>query len=71
MTMNHLGLTLAQLGPFADPTSVETMAVAAEARGYGSLWVIDRLLDPCRPAPNIRPRSTVRCPTSSASPSTL
>jgi probable F420-dependent oxidoreductase len=49
MTMNHLGLTLAQLGPFADPTSVETMAVAAEARGYGSLWVIDRLLDPVSP----------------------
>jgi probable F420-dependent oxidoreductase len=47
--MNHLGLTLAQLGPFADPTSVETMAVAAEARGYGALWVIDRLLDPVAP----------------------
>ena len=47
--MNHLGLTLAQLGPFADPTSVETMAVAAEARGYGALWVIDRLLDPVSP----------------------
>src|SRR5436190_903412 len=47
--MNHLGLTLAQLGPFADPTSVETMAVAAETRGYGALWVIDRLLDPVTP----------------------
>ena len=47
--MNHLGLTLAQLGPFADPTSVETMAVAAESRGYGALWVIDRLLDPVAP----------------------
>jgi probable F420-dependent oxidoreductase len=47
--MNHLGLTLAQLGPFADPNSVETMAVAAETRGYGALWVIDRLLDPVAP----------------------
>src|SRR5215213_6265956 len=47
--MNHLGLTLAQLGPFADPTSVETMAVAAETRRYGALWVIDRLLDPVTP----------------------
>ena len=71
MTMNHLGLTLAQLGPFADPTSVETMAVAAEARGYGSLWSSTDCSTRCRPTPNIRPRSTVRCPTSSASPSTL
>jgi alkanesulfonate monooxygenase SsuD/methylene tetrahydromethanopterin reductase-like flavin-dependent oxidoreductase (luciferase family) len=47
--MKQLGLTLAQLGPFADPTSVEAMATAAEARGYDALWVIDRLLDPVAP----------------------
>lgn len=47
--MKHLGLSLAQLGPFADPASIEAMAAGAEARGYGSLWVIDRLLDPVAP----------------------
>ena len=69
--MNHLGLTLAQLGPFADPTSVETMAVAAES---------PRLRRPVghrppprpdgTPAPSTRRRPTAHCPTSSASPST-
>jgi probable F420-dependent oxidoreductase len=45
----QLGLTLAQLGPFADPVSVTTMAREAEARGYGALWVIDRMLAPVQP----------------------
>jgi Luciferase-like monooxygenase len=45
----NLGLTLAQLGPFAEPTAVATMARDAEARGYDALWVIDRLLDPLHP----------------------
>ncbi|MEW6474664.1 MAG: TIGR03619 family F420-dependent LLM class oxidoreductase [Actinomycetota bacterium] len=45
----ELGLAFAQLGPFANPESVRSMAVAAEGRGYTSLWVIDRLLDPVEP----------------------
>ena len=47
--MHHIGLSLAQLGPFADLASIEAMATGAEARGYHSLWVIDRLLDPVAP----------------------
>jgi probable F420-dependent oxidoreductase len=45
----ELGLAFAQLGPFANPDSVQTMATEAELRGYSSLWVIDRLLDPVEP----------------------
>lgn len=48
----ELGLAFAQLGPFANPDSVSVMARQAESRGYASLWVIDRLLDP------VEPRST-------------
>lgn len=45
----ELGLAFAQLGRFANPDSVQTMAAEAEQRGYSSLWVIDRLLDPVEP----------------------
>ncbi|HEX2127396.1 MAG TPA: LLM class flavin-dependent oxidoreductase, partial [Thermoleophilaceae bacterium] len=45
----HIGLTLAQVGPFAGPDSVTSMARSAEARGYSALWVLDRLLDPVAP----------------------
>lgn len=44
-----LGLAFAQLGLFADPDRLRTMATGAEARGYAGLWVIDRLLDPIEP----------------------
>jgi probable F420-dependent oxidoreductase len=44
-----IGLSLAQLGSFADRSSIEAMASGAEQRGYDSLWVIDRLLDPVAP----------------------
>lgn len=44
-----IGLSLAQLGPFADRSSIEAVATGAEQRGYDSLWVIDRLLDPVAP----------------------
>lgn len=47
--VRQLGLTLAQLGAFADPASVMSMARGAEARGYRSLWVIDRVLAPIEP----------------------
>lgn len=47
--MHRIGLSLAQLGPFADLASIQAMATGAEARGYHSLWVIDRLLDPVAP----------------------
>lgn len=45
----QIGLALAQAGPFANPTSVATMARQAEAHGYEALWVLDRLLDPRSP----------------------
>jgi probable F420-dependent oxidoreductase len=44
-----IGLGLAQLGDFADPTITRTMAAAAETSGYSSLWAIDRLLVPLHP----------------------
>ncbi len=43
----RFGLALAQVGPFADPTSVTTMAEDAERRGYDALWVLGRLLPGC------------------------
>lgn len=45
----HIGLALAQLGPFADPHHLARMARTAEARGYHGLWVLDRLLAPTAP----------------------
>ncbi|MFN0027533.1 MAG: TIGR03619 family F420-dependent LLM class oxidoreductase [Acidimicrobiales bacterium] len=58
-----IGLTLAQLGSFANPDSVLTMARDAEARGYDSLWVIDRLLDPVHPRSRYPVSADGRIPT--------
>jgi probable F420-dependent oxidoreductase len=44
-----IGLALAQVGPFAEPSCVTTMARGAEDRGYDGLWVLDRLLAPVAP----------------------
>ncbi len=66
MSAMKIGLALAQVGPFAEPASVTTMAEEAERRGYDELWVLDRPLGPVEsvcPAP-----PTVRCRRSSARP---
>lgn len=45
-----LGVQLAQIGPTASPEAVRSSAQAAEALGYDSVWVIDRLLAPIDPS---------------------
>jgi probable F420-dependent oxidoreductase len=44
-----LGLALPSLGPVAGPDALTRTAQRAEALGYHSLWVADRLLYPVRP----------------------
>ncbi len=54
MRIMRLGLALPQLGHFADPSLVGTVAAEAERMGYESLWVGERLhapLDPLTPYP--------------------
>ncbi|MGV9774624.1 TIGR03619 family F420-dependent LLM class oxidoreductase [Streptosporangium sp. NPDC003464] len=46
----RLGLALPQYGRFADGEALVTVAREAEARGFASLWVGDRLLTPLDPA---------------------
>ena len=41
-----IGLGIPQVGPFADPDMARTVAVAAEATGYSSVWALDRLVAP-------------------------
>jgi probable F420-dependent oxidoreductase len=45
----RISIGLPQLGRFADIEALRRVAVAAEAGGLSSLWVIDRLLDPVNP----------------------
>lgn len=45
----RIGVNLPQIGPFASADAIRTTAVAAEAAGYASVWVLDRLLKPERP----------------------
>jgi probable F420-dependent oxidoreductase len=45
----RIGMNLPQIGPFASADAIRTTAQAAEAAGYASLWVLDRLLKPDRP----------------------
>jgi len=44
-----LGFSLPQLGPIAGPDAITRVAQRAEALGYDSLWVLDRLLWPHKP----------------------
>lgn len=48
----RIGLTVPQLGQLADPTTIKTVAIGAEAAGYHSLWAIDRLMAPLQPRSN-------------------
>jgi probable F420-dependent oxidoreductase len=45
----RLGFALPQIGSFAGPEAVSKIAQRAEALGYDSLWVLDRLLWPVNP----------------------
>ena len=45
----RLGFALPQLGSAAGPQSIVSVAQRAEALGYDSLWVLDRLLYPVQP----------------------
>jgi probable F420-dependent oxidoreductase len=45
----RFGLALPQYGSFTDPSQAVEVARAAEAMGYDSLWVGDRLLTPEQP----------------------
>jgi probable F420-dependent oxidoreductase len=45
----RLGFALPQAGPLAGPESIRAVAERAEALGYDSLWVFDRLLYPLAP----------------------
>ena len=41
-----IGLGIPQVGPFADPDMARSVAIAAEATGYSSVWALDRLIAP-------------------------
>jgi probable F420-dependent oxidoreductase len=45
----RIGLSLPQIGAHAGPDAIADVAQAAEARGFDSLWVMDRLLAPINP----------------------
>ncbi len=45
----RIGIQLAQLGRQAMPAAVRTSALAAEALGYHSVWVLDRMTVPIEP----------------------
>jgi probable F420-dependent oxidoreductase len=45
----RLGFALPQGGPVASPEAVRSVAQRAEALGYDSVWVLDRLLAPVEP----------------------
>jgi probable F420-dependent oxidoreductase len=45
----RLGFALPQIGPVAGPDALVTVAQRAEASGFDSLWVLDRMLYPVNP----------------------
>jgi probable F420-dependent oxidoreductase len=45
----RIGIASAQVGRLADPAAVRATALAAEAVGYSTLWVLDRLPAPVQP----------------------
>jgi probable F420-dependent oxidoreductase len=45
----RLGFALPQIGPIAGPDALVTVAQRAEALGFDSLWVLDRMLYPVNP----------------------
>ena len=45
----RLGIALPHFGPYATPQAIVAVARKAEALGFASLWVLDRLLWPVQP----------------------
>jgi alkanesulfonate monooxygenase SsuD/methylene tetrahydromethanopterin reductase-like flavin-dependent oxidoreductase (luciferase family) len=45
----RIGFNLPQIGPAASPKAIVQAAQQAEALGYDSLWVTERLLYPVNP----------------------
>lgn len=45
----RLGIALPHFGPYATPQAIVTVSRKAEALGFASLWVLDRLLWPIQP----------------------
>ena len=45
----RVGIALPHFGPYATPQAIVTVARKAEALGFASLWVLDRLLWPIEP----------------------
>ena len=45
----RLGIALPHFGPYATPQAIVAVACKAEALGFASLWVLDRLLWPIQP----------------------
>ena len=45
----RFGLALPQIGELAGPSAIIDVAKAADARGYASVWALDRLLSPTEP----------------------
>ena len=45
----RIGVAVPNIGPVATPEAVKTVAQKAEARGYNSLWTVERLLWPVNP----------------------
>jgi probable F420-dependent oxidoreductase len=58
-----LGFTLPQCGEMAGPDSVRAVATEAEALGYDSLWVLDRVLYPVAPKVGYPATSDGKLPT--------
>jgi len=67
--MVKIGFSLQGRGALADRDAITTLAQRADALGYDSIWVTDRLLIPVRSASRpIRTRSTARFRSGPTSP---
>ena len=58
----RLGFVLPQAGPLASPDTLIRAAQRAEALGYDSLWVLERLLYPIEPRTPYAPRADGKMP---------
>lgn len=56
-----IGLTLPHLGSIARRENIIRLAVDAEAEGFDSLWVAERLLWPLNPQTPYQPTPDVVC----------
>jgi len=64
----HVGVKLPNWGPLAHPTALRRVAEAAEARGFGSVWVSDHVVMPADPLADYPYSSSARPPFSASTP---